>query len=213
MPSSSPIVIIGAGGYAKSVVDSLGSSTLRLLGFIDERIDLEEHLGYPVVAHAFEDLAHPERYDYFIAIGNNTKRRLWFNKVKSAGCRLINVVDQHSVVSPLATLGEGCFVGKFAVVNAGSRVGSNVVINTMALVEHGCIVSDHVNLSTRSVINGDVKVGEGTFIGSGAEVIGQIEIGSWSIVGAGAVVTKPVLSDVTVAGVPATQIKAKAVFW
>lgn len=211
--SNRQIVIIGAGGYAKSVVDSLGYRTNDLAGFVDERPDKEEHLGWRVLAHSIEEVPNAERYSYFVAIGSNPKRSAWYKRLIELGLPTISVVDPSALVSPRAELGDMCFVGKLAVVNAGALVGDDSIVNTMAIVEHGCRVGSHVNLSTKSVVNGDVRVGDGCFIGSGAEVIGQVSIGEWSIVGAGAVVTGPVDANVTVAGVPARKIRDGAKFW
>ena len=207
------LVIIGAGGYAKSVVDSLGYRAGDIAGFVDERPDKVEHLGWPVLAHDLEGLDQPERYSYFVAIGSNPQRSSWYRRLCAHGLLTFSVVDPSALVSPRAELGDMCFVGKLAVVNAGATVGDDSIVNTMALVEHGCRVGNHVNLSTKSVVNGDVRVGDGCFIGSGAEVIGQVSVGEWSIVGAGAVVTKPVPANVTVAGVPARKIRDGARFW
>ena len=207
------LVIVGAGGYAKSVLDSLDYERLVVHGFIDERRDLEEHMGFPVVAHSLEELEDPGRYVYFVAIGSNPKRRAWFDRLVGAGLELVTVIDRSARVSSMSELGQGCFVGKLAIVNADVSIGDDVVVNTMALVEHGCRVGSHANISTKATINGDVRVGEGSFIGSSSVVAGQLSVGSWTVVGAGAVVVKDVGSGVTVAGVPARKIKGEASFW
>ena len=204
------LILIGAGGYAKSVIDSIDIYNYQLLGFIDEDVAKDNHLGYPVIAHSLDELIDANKYVFFVAIGNNALRKKWFDKLISFKLRVINVVDKTAVVSPTACIGTGCFIGKQAIVNSKAIVGNNCVINTRALVEHGCNVSDHANLSTNSVINGDVIVGEGTFVGSCSVTIGQLEIGSWSTIGAGAVVIKNVDNNVTVAGVPAKIIKKGA---
>ena len=173
------LVIIGAGGFAKSVVDSYDRARYELVGFIDERVGLSEHLGYPVLAYDLGGLDDPSAYVYFIAIGHNRNRKRWFDELCARNLRIITVM------------------------NAGASVGDDCVINTRALVEHGSRVSDHVNISTNTVINGDVQVGEGSFVGSSSVTNGQVSIGCWSTVGAGAVVIHDVADGVTVAGVPA----------
>lgn len=200
------LILIGAGGYAKSVIDSIDYYNYDLVGFIDEFKSEKSHLGIPVLASSIEELKKPEQYVYFIAIGNNINRKRWYDILVDKKLRIINVVDKSAIVSPKATLGTGCFIGKFAVVNSKAVVGDNCIINTRALVEHGCTVSDHVNLSTNAVINGDVHIGIGSFVGSCSVTIGQLSIGEWSTVGAGAVVLKNVDNGVTVAGVPAKVI-------
>lgn len=204
------LILIGAGGYAKSVIDSVDIYNYEIAGFIDEYSQNENHLGYPILAHSLDQLKNNNKYVYFIAIGNNERRKVWFDRLKERRLRIINVVDRSAIVSPKAVLGTGCFIGKFAVVNSKAFVGDDCIINTRALVEHGCIVSNHVNLSTNAVINGDVQIGEGSFVGSCSVTIGQLTIGTWSTVGAGAVVIRNVEDRVTVAGVPAKVIKKGA---
>lgn len=201
------LIIIGAGGYAKSVLDSVDQYNYKMIGFIDEFKKEEEHLGYPILANSLEELPDRESYVYFVAIGNNKKRQFWYDALIERKLRIINVIDQTAIISPKAVIGNGCFVGKMAIINAYAEVGNNCIINTKALMEHGSRIGNHVNLSTNSVINGDVIVGEGSFIGSCSIVIGQKIIGKWSTVGAGAVTIHDVDDNITVAGVPAKKIK------
>lgn len=204
------LIIIGAGGYAKSVLDSVDVFNYEIIGFIDEFSQEKEHLGYPILAQNLDDICDCQNYVYFIAIGNNKKRKVWFDKLSKKKLRIINIVDKTAIVSSKAYIGTGCFIGKLAIVNSKATVEDDCIINTRALVEHGCKVCKHANLSTNSVINGDVLIGEGSFIGSCSVTIGQLEIGKWSTIGAGAVVIHNVGNNVTVAGVPATVIKEGA---
>lgn len=201
------LVLIGAGGYAKSVLDSIDYNSYELIGFVDERLDKKEHLGFPILAHDLNEIKNKEKYYYFIAIGDNAKRKKWFDRLEKNSLEIINVIDKSAIVSKMATIGKGCFVGKMAIVNSCATIGDNTVINTKSLVEHGCTVGKHANISTNTTINGDVKVGEGTVLYSGVTVIGQRSVGDWSIVGAGAVVTNNIPSNVVAVGVPAKVIK------
>lgn len=197
------LILIGAGGYAKSVLDSIDYYNYKIAGFLDEFSDKKEHLGYPIIAKKISEIIDQEKYFYFITIGNNTRRKIWYDRLTERKLHLINVVDKSAIISSQAKIGTGCFFGKFSVVNSGATIHNDCIINTRALVEHGCEVFSHVNISTNAVINGDVKVGTGSFLGSCSVTIGQLEIGEWSTVGAGAVVIRHVDDNVTVAGVPA----------
>lgn len=203
------LIIVGAGGYAKSVLDSVDYMNFNMIGFIDDIKPVGDiHQGYPVLANELEGIDNPENYVYFIAIGNNQKRMNWFLSLKEHNLSLINVIDKSALVSRAAKLGEGCFVGKLAILNNGCSVGDNCVINTRALIEHGCIIDSHVNVSTNATLNGDVRCKDGSFIGSGSVINGQLTIGEWALVGAGAVVINDINDKHIVAGVPAKPINS-----
>lgn len=201
------LILIGAGGYAKSVLDSVDMYNYEMVGFIDEFSTKTEHLGYPILARSLDDIEGSENYVYFIAVGNNKNRKVWFDRLIERNLRIINVVDKSAIISPRAEIGAGCFVGKMAIINSMAVIGNDCIINTKSLVEHGCHIGDHVNISTNAVLNGDVIIGAGSFIGSSSVTIGQLSIGAWSTVGAGAVVIRPVGDNITVAGIPAKLIK------
>lgn len=203
------LIIVGAGGYAKSVLDSVDHMNFHMIGYLDDiKKKGESHQGYPILGDSIDDIESPEDYVYFVAIGNNAKRKLWFDRLKARNLSLINVIDKSALVSYAATIGEGSFIGKLAILNHGSSIGDNCVINTRALIEHGCIIKNHVNVSTNATLNGDVVCEEGCFVGSGTVINGQLQIGDWSLVGSGAVVIKDVVPHTTVVGVPAKVIES-----
>ena len=201
------LIIIGAGGYAKSVLDSIDYYNYEVEGFIDEFKNEDSHLGHPILAKSIDSICDKDKFFYFIAIGNNFYRKRWFDILERKQLRIINVVDRSAIVSQRAMLGKGCFVGKMAIVNSMSKVSDNCIVNSKALIEHGCTLKKHANISTNAVINGDVVVGEGSFLGSCSVTKGQVSIGSWSIVGAGAVVVNNIPDEKIVVGIPAKIIK------
>lgn len=203
------LIIVGAGGYAKSVLDSVDYMNFRMIGFIDDIKPVGAgHQGYPVLGNTVECIQNPAEKVYFVAIGNNAKRKKWFNILKAHNLSLINVIDKSAIVSSHSTIGEGSFIGKLAIVNHGASVGNNCIVNTRALLEHGCKVGNHVNVSTNCTLNGDVVCEEGSFVGSGVVCNGQITIGAWGLVGSGAVVIRDVKPYTTVVGCPAKEIKS-----
>lgn len=202
------IIFIGAGGYAKSVLDSLDCNKYEFCGFIDSfKPEGASHLGYPILAKTIQDFDERDKYSYFISIGNNEYRLEKYFKLQQLNCNIINIFDKTALISERSLIGVGVFIGKMAIINSGTTIGNNVIINTKALIEHGCIVGDHSNISTNATLNGDVIVEEYSFIGSSSVINGQLRIGESSIVGSGAVVVKNVKPRTVVAGVPAKFIK------
>ena len=60
------LILIGAGGYAKSVIDSIDYFNYELVGFIDQYSDSPNHLGYPILGKEIECLDDPFSFSYFI---------------------------------------------------------------------------------------------------------------------------------------------------
>ena len=202
------LILIGAGGHAKSVADSINKSEYELSGFIDSN-KKGTHMGLPILGAEIEDIPNYEKYSYFVSIGDVEYRKLWFDRIRERGLSIINIIDSSAIISSSAKMGIRNFVGKMAVINADAEIGNNNVINTKALIEHECKVGDHNHLSTNSVINGNVIVGNSVFLGSSSVCNGQLKIGSNAIIGSGSVIIKNIPEKVTVVGVPARVIKRR----
>ena len=202
------LILIGAGGHSKSVADSIDLTTYELIGFLDGN-KTGSHMNLPIIGKSLEDVEDYREYKYFVAIGDVSARKMWFEKLQSHGVNIINIIDKTAVVADTAKIGIGNFIGKYAVINADAIIGDNNVINTKALVEHECKVGNHTHLSTNSTINGNVVVEDSVFFGSCAVCNGQLKIGENAIVGSGSVLIKDVEANTTVVGVPARVVKRR----
>lgn len=200
------LILIGAGGHAKSVADSISDSQVELCGFIDEH-KTGTYLGKPVFGSDIRQVPDYRSYTYFVSIGDIQIRKLWFERIAELQLQTLNIIDSTALISPSARLGTGNFIGKMAVINADVVMGDNNVVNTRALIEHECRIGSHIHLSTNSVINGNVEVEDGVFFGSSATSNGQLRIGHDAVVGSGSVVIREVEPCTTVVGVPAHIIK------
>lgn len=185
------IILIGAGGHAKSVIDVVEQDgKYQIIGLIGIPEQVQAKcLDYPVIGTDGDlfEIAKVCQYA-LITLGQikspNARIRLYEYAVK-AGFQLPTIVSPLSYVSRHATLGVGNVVMHGAIINAGAKVGINCIINSRALLEHGTIVSDHCHISTGAILNGDVYVGAGSFIGSSSILKEGIEIGQRCVIGAG----------------------------
>ena len=200
------LIIFGAGGHAKSVVDSLNENEYELCGFIDNYKN-GDFMNYPIYNASFLDCSDAKKYCYFVAIGDNHIRKNIFNNIVNRNLRIINIIDSTALISKTAKIGIGCYIGKYAIVNADATIGDNVIVNNRSLVEHECNVSSHVHIWTNSVINGGVVVDECAFVGSCSVVNELKHIGKDSVVGSGSVVITDVEESSLYAGVPAKMKK------
>ena len=211
------VIIIGAGGHARVIVDCLQQIRgIRIYGILErDRTQWGKKVwGVPIIGG--DDLLpgmKKQKVDYFVVgvggIGDNRPRQKLFEIGQANGLQPLIVKHPSAVCSKWVRVGGGCQLLANSVVNPGSELGMNVIINTGAIIEHDCKIGAHAHISPGTVLCGGVRVGTGAHIGVGAVVRQGINIGESAIVGAGAVVVKDVLAGSVVAGVPA-RIMRKA---
>ena len=209
------ILLIGAGGHCKVVLDVLFSNKeYEVAGFID----LKERVGskvceIPVIG---TDLDLPRFLksgikNCFIAtgsIGNPKLRVNLYNTAKKIGFTFPNLISRSALVSTSAILGQGNYIAPGVIINAGTCIGNNCIINTGSIIEHDCKVGDFVHLSPGSILSGGVIIGNYSHIGTGSVVIQNLVIGENVIVGAGSVVTKDIRKGLVAYGNPCKERKA-----
>ena len=216
-PNHVSCLILGGGGHARVVIDSMQACGILESAAIldrDPSIWNQEILGVPVLGgdELLGQLAGQGVTSFVVGlggVGDNRPRRRLFELGLARGLKPITVEHPSAVCSPWASIGAGTVVLPMAVVNAGVSLGDNVIINTGAIVEHDCVVGDHAHVATGSQLCSTVSVGAGAHIGAGATVRQGISIGEGAIVGAGAVVVKDVEPWTVVVGVPARPISHK----
>jgi len=191
------MLIYGAGGHAKVVLDCIRGMGKNVSLIFDDSSGVKELKGIPVVNYD-PDLS--EREELVIAIGDNAERKQIAEKVTH---RFGEAIHSSAKLSHYSFLDEGTVVMPNVIVNADAVVGKHCVLNSACVIEHDCVVEDFVHIAPNAVLGGGVKVGEGSLIGLGAMVLPFVSIGKWCIVGAGAVVTTDVPDFTVVAGVPA----------
>jgi sugar O-acyltransferase (sialic acid O-acetyltransferase NeuD family) len=208
---SLPVIILGAGGHAKVLIDSLLASVGIIVGIVDPDPALvsAKILGIPVLGGDGVVNEYPPSEILLVnglgSVGLPVKRLQLFERFKVMGYAFATVVHPFTVVASDVELGEGTQVMAGAVIQPGSSIGCNVIINTRASLDHDCIICNHVHIAPGVTLSGGVSVGECSHIGTGATLIQGISIGRDCIVAAGAVVTKNIADGTMVRGVPARE--------
>jgi sugar O-acyltransferase (sialic acid O-acetyltransferase NeuD family) len=210
------IVIVGAGGHARSVIEALrtGEGDVEPVACTDPDPARAGSIldGVPVIGND-DDLPGLLRDGVLGACiglggtGDNEPRRRLYELVRSLGFELAPIRHGGAQVALSSRLGAGTQVLAGAIVGAGARAGDNVIINTAAVVEHDCRVGDHAHLATGCSLGGGVRVGSGAHVGIGAVVLQGVTVGDRAVVGAGAVVIRDVPAGEIVVGCPATALR------
>lgn len=209
---SLPVIVIGAGGHAKVLIDALRSRAVPLLGIVeaDSRRHGQMLLDVPIVGD--DDAVLGMAADSLLLVNGvgsvrvSAARRRLYESFKAKGYRFATVVHVSAIVAADVALAEGAQIMAGSVLQTGSRIGENAIINTRVAVDHDCEIGNHVHVSPGATLCGGVVVGDGAHIGAGATVIQGVRIGSNCMVAAGAVVIRDIPDGVTVAGVPAKEM-------
>jgi len=196
---SKGLLLVGAGGHARSCIEVIESAGLCVLGLIDRDMKIlgSAVLGYPVLGNDADlrKLAN-DSGGVLITVGQigRPKARVELYEMLVRNDILpTSVFAGTARVSRHASVGQGSIVMHQAVVNAGACVGVNCIINTGAIIEHDVEIGDHCHVAIGAVIGGGVRIGAGSFIGAGAVISHGVSVGPGSIIGAGCVV----MSDCT----------------
>ncbi len=201
------VVIYGAGGHGKVVLDALERGGRDVAGFVDDDPDRagDAFCGQPVLAAPGEWEA-AGGVEFVVAIGDAAGRQRATARLQQLGRELATVVHPAAVIAPDVEVGRGSVILAGATVNPGARVGRGAIINTGAIVDHDCTIGDFAHVAPGARLAGHVSVGARTLVGIGATVVPGVRIGPDAVVGAGAVVLTDVEAGTTVAGVPAKAV-------
>ena len=156
------LIILGAGGYGKTVADiARQSGKYEQIYFLDdgqEKSDLI--LGTCAEFLKFAD-GNTEMYPAF---GNNEMRLDWMEKLSDAQ------IHATAYVSPTAEVGAGTVVLPLAIINTDCRIQSGCIINCGSIVDHGCVIEEGVHISPGTVIKAENRIPRATKIEAGEVV-------------------------------------------
>ena len=195
------ILLIGAGGHARSCIDVLEEeSQFEISGLIGKGESISnESLGYPVIGTDDDLKVLRQQYkNALITVGQikSPKIRIkLYQLLKELDFTLPVIISSQAYVSKHAQIGEGSIIMHGVIINANAKIGNNCIINNRALIEHDSVIGDHCHIATGAIINGEVSVRNETFIGSGVVTKQAISIGKKCVIGAGVVLKNDIESN------------------
>jgi len=198
------LLILGTGGHARVVIESALTSGENILGLLDTdyKNQQETILGVRVLGGIdLLDDYDRKQVSIIVAIGDNGKRKVWFQQLKEMGFKLATVIHPSAILSNYIDIGEGTFINSGAIINAKTIVGDNSIINTGVIMDHEVKIGKNCHLAPGVKVGGRTTIGENSFIGIGVSIADYIKIGREVVIGAGSVIVKDVKQGVTVVGI------------
>lgn len=218
---SSKIVIIGAGGFAREVLDVLEATIAagqksEVLGFV-----VDPAYGTPgtlvndkPILGSFDWLEkHAAQVNVICGVGDPAVRWRLIQRVKPLQVQFCNAIHPSAQLTRWLQTGIGVVITAGCVLSNQIYIHNHVHLNPSCTVGHDVVMEDFVSLSPGVLVSGNVRLKTGAFIGTGAAIIQKIQVGEWSTVGAGSTIIRDVLPNTTVVGVPGQAIKTRPNGW
>lgn len=209
MNATREIIVIGAGGHARVLIDILRQMGLTPAAAVDANPALHHTTldDVPVIggddsvfarACASVILVNGQGNVPRIGASGLARRRNVYAKFVGGGYTFMSVVSPDAYISPQAIIGVGAQILTRAIIHPGAKVGVNTIVNTCAQLDHDCVVGDHSHVAPGTILCGGVVIGDECHVGASAVVAPGIKIGAGAVAGAGAVVTRDVAPGETV---------------
>jgi len=167
---------------------------------VSERL---EALKRPVQLLGLEDFQRGARECYCLGTTAPERTELVDLLRRRFSVTFVSLIHPTAYVSPLASVGEGVFVGAKSVVGPGAELGDFSFVNRGVTIGHDTRIGPFARLQPGCNVGGHVVIGRGATIGIGASIIQELRVGARAMVAAGAVVLRDVDEATLVAGVPA----------
>lgn len=200
------VVLIGAGGHARSVITLLQNNGFAIKGIYDNswKVDSSENILSIPVCGTIKDV--PNQETICLAVGDNTTREELYQQFSKY---IFKEVIEHSnaFIENSAVLGSSNLIFANVFVNADAKIGNNNILNTGCILEHESLIGNHNHISVSAVLCGRVTIGNNCFIGAGAIIKDKIKICDHVTIGAGTVVVKDIYEPGVYVGNPSKKIK------
>jgi sugar O-acyltransferase (sialic acid O-acetyltransferase NeuD family) len=208
------ILILGAGGHAKVVIDAILGQQSNPTLFVCDRDESKNGMvigNFRVTAPMFPFIDRLGKLDNFhVAIGHNLYRQQESIILLGLGIKAMTVVHSYARVAATAVIGEGCFVAANAILGPDSKLGNGCIANHGSVIDHDCIVGDFSHIAPNATLGGKVTVGRRVLVGAGVNILPGVSIGDDCVIGAGAVVVNDLSEPGTYIGTPAFKLIKEA---
>lgn len=202
------ILLFGDGGHAQVVKEAIEANPgYKLVAVADQKYKKQKIYSNNIIYMSMEEaLQNHNKYNCFIAIGDNYIRAQIAEELKKRNATVCNIIHPTAIISSTAKISKGVFISARSLIQANTCIDEYVIVNSGSIVEHDCKIKRFSHLGPGAICTGNVIIEEKVFLGAGAIIIPGKRIEKKAIVGAGATVTSNIKKELTVVGTPAKSI-------
>jgi sugar O-acyltransferase (sialic acid O-acetyltransferase NeuD family) len=204
------LVVLGAGGHAKVVIEAaLARQPDRRIAIIDDDPAAQDRniLGFRVSGTRVSLASNFPDAPVALGIGNNAARVMTLEALLDLGRRIETIVHPSAIVGNTVQIGAGSFLAAGSIITADTAIGRGAIINTAASVDHDCVIGDGAHIGPGARLCGNVRIGDRTLVGVGSSVRPGIAIGADVTIGAGSAVVCDLSDGQVYGGCPARPLR------
>ncbi len=202
------ILIIGAGGLGKEVVDLINDiGRYEIVGFIDD--DIKENSvinNIPVIDTVKNIYKYKNVRNVVCAIANPKIKNKIYDYIKDMGFKYPNLVHPTVLTGSNVVIGMGNIICAYCILSADVRIHDFVTINPQCGIGHDSKVNSFTTFYWSVNIGGNTCIGKLCEFGNKSCVLQGLTVTDNVIVGSGAVVVRDIRESCTVVGVPAKRL-------
>uniref|UniRef100_UPI004049CF5D acetyltransferase n=1 Tax=Flavobacterium sp. TaxID=239 RepID=UPI004049CF5D len=195
------IIIIGAGGHAAEIRDYIThynnavatEKQFEVVGFLDDNENNYKAYSFnePFLGTIKEHEVSTNVL-YVMGIANVKYRRPIVSSFINKGAKFATLIHPSAIISPSATIEEGCVISHNASVGPKAVIGRFNMLNSRCTIGHDTKMGDFNFIGPQVVFSGFTQIGNDNMFGVNAATIPSIEIGNNNTIAAGMIITKPV---------------------
>ena len=156
------LLIIGAGGHGRCCLDIAKSmNRYDFISFLDNQ-HVGEIINGTKVIGSFDDFekVYDDYDEFFIAIGNNHLCFKLNQRIQNIKGTIATLISPLAIISPYATIGNGCVIFPQAVIEANVVIKQQCIIAANVVVNHDAIINAFSLVNTGSIVRPEAVVGK-----------------------------------------------------
>jgi sugar O-acyltransferase (sialic acid O-acetyltransferase NeuD family) len=187
--AANSIVIIGAGGHAKMVIDIIQQQRqFTIVGLTSNDSNGSPVFGLPILGKDEDVLENLyQKGVRFAAIGVGALKNPAFRikiaeKLQKIGYQLPALIHHKAIVEPSAKLEAGVQVMAGAIIGSDVQIDQLCIINSGAIISHDCKIGQNVHITPGAMLAGSVTIGNNSIVGMGCTIYIGTHVGANTII-------------------------------